>query len=347
MTVSTSTAPVRFAVIGCGHIGARHSEKITEHSEAVLVAQCDVKPREATRIADGYSSVPYYRSVEDLVASGTKFDIAAICVPNGLHAQVAVSLIRAGHHVLIEKPIVLEPKDAEMLRQMGAQHDRRIYSVLQNRYSPVSRWLKDTVSSGVLGQIYSVQMQCLWNRDERYYTPESWHGSADLDGGTLYTQYSHFLDLLLWTLGGVQVESAEFANHAHEGMIDFEDTGLVRFRLSRGGSGTLFYSTAVYGRNLEVSMTILAEHGAIKLAGPYLNRLEHCSIRNIEPPTLADSALGNEYGGYSGSAQNHHHVIAAVVDDLLGREAEYSTLDDGLAVVELIKDIYRYKQNKA
>lgn len=343
MEASHTTAPIRFAVIGCGHIGSRHSEKITREEGAELVAQCDILPKEQTRVKDSYSDVPFFRSVDELIASGIACDIASVCVPNGLHASVATRLIEAGMHVLIEKPIVLKLEDGERLRSLAERYGRQIYGVLQNRYSPTARWLKDVISSGVLGEIYSVQMQCLWNRDERYYTPKGWHGTADLDGGTLYTQYSHFLDLLLWTLGDIEVLGAEFANYAHQGMIDFEDTGLVRFRLGRGGSGTLFYSTAVYGRNMEVSMTLLAEHGAIKLGGAYLNRLEHCCIRGVNPPEFLASPSSNDYGGYSGSAQNHHHVVASVVADLKGQPAEISTLDEGLAVVRLIQDIYKYK----
>lgn len=337
------TAPIRFVVIGCGHIGRRHSEKIEADPRARLVAQCDVKPREQVLDAEAYVSVPYFRSIDALLASEIPFDIACICVPNGLHAELALGVLASGHHVLIEKPIVLRLDDGERLRRAAEQNGCKIYGVLQNRYSPVSRWLKALMRSGALGQVHHIQMQCLWNRDERYYTPESWHGDADLDGGTLYTQYSHFLDLLTWTMGRIHVDCARFANHAHRHLIDFEDTGEVHFHTDGGATGTLFYSTAVYQRNLEVSMTILAEHGCVKISGPYLNRLEHCEVRGIDFPQLEESALGNQYGGYSGSAQNHHHVIAHVVADLLGESAEITTLDEGLQVVRLIQDIYSHK----
>lgn len=334
---------VRFAVVGCGHIGRRHSEKIAENPRARLVAQCDLKPRTAVLSPESYADVPYFRSVEELIASALPFDVACVCVPNGLHAAVALSLLGAGRSVLIEKPIVLDVCDGEALRQMAAAHGARIYGVLQNRYSPVSQWLHDVVRSGALGRIYNIQMQCLWNRDARYYTPESWHGDARLDGGTLYTQYSHFLDLLLWTMGPVEVLGASFSNYAHEGMIGFEDSGTVRFRTASGADGQLFYSTAVFGRNLEVSMTILAERGTIKLGGPFLNVLEHAVIEGQDIPPMATSAAGNDYGGYSGSAQNHHHVIANVVADMLGEPAATTSLDESLEVVCLIQDIYRFR----
>lgn len=340
LTQRMQHSPIRFAVIGCGHIGRRHSDRISDDPRAALVAQCDVLPRERVLSEETYSDVPYFRSVEELLASGIEFDIASICVPNGLHAAVAEAILGSGHHALIEKPIVLHVEDGERLRQVAEQHGVRIYGVLQNRYSPVSQWLRATTASGVLGQIYHVHLDCLWNRDERYYTPESWHGDRDLDGGTLYTQYSHFVDLLQWTMGPIEIMDVRLANYAHGDMIDFEDSGVVRFRTGGGADGLLTYSTAVYGRNMGVSMTILAEHGAIRISGPYLNVLEHVSIRGQQAPDLAPSAAGNQYGGYSGSAQNHHHVIAHVVADLLGEVAETTNLEDGLAVVRIIRDIY-------
>ncbi len=339
--------PIRFAVIGCGHIGRRHSEKITLDPRATLVAQCDILPRTTClgETGEAYDDIPYFSSVEELLSSDIEFDIASVCVPNGLHAEIAEAVLASGHHALIEKPIVLRLEDGERLRTLAEQRGVRIYGVLQNRYSPVSRWLKETVSSGILGQIYHIHLDCLWNRDERYYTPEGWHGTMALDGGTLYTQYSHFLDLLLWTMGEIKVQDARFANYAHETMIEFEDSGVVRFRTASGADGLITYSTAVHGRNLGVSMTILAERGAIRISGPYLNILEHVSIEGMDtPPELAPSAAGNQYGGYSGSAQNHHHVIANVVASLLGEEASTTDLDDGLAVVRLIDDIYRHRQ---
>lgn len=335
---------IRFAVIGCGHIGRRHSLRIEAEPRARLVAQCDVRPRREVLAEEAHAGVPYFRSPLELLASGIAFDIACICVPNGLHACVARMVLEHGRHVLIEKPIVLTAEDGEMLREIAHAHGARIYGVLQNRYSPSSRWLKELVTSGALGQIYHVQLQCLWNRDECYYLPRHWHGDAQLDGGTLYTQYSHFLDLLLWTMGEAEVLDAHFSNYAHADLIDFEDSGDIRLCFASGAHGHIFYSTAVHGRNMGVTLTILAEHGAVRLAGGYLERVDHAVVGGVEAlPNLGAGPEPNQYEGYSGSAQNHHHVIANVVADLLGEPADTTGLDESLAVVRLINTIYTYR----
>lgn len=342
MQQTASPAPIRFIVIGFGHIGKRHALCIDQDHEAELVALCDIRPQHEVLAGTAWAEYPFYQSVKDLLESKVDFDIACICVPNGLHAEVALPILEAGKHVVIEKPIVLNPANGERLRQASRAYGGRIYGVLQNRYTPTAQWLKQTIDSGALGQIYNVQMHCLWNRDERYYTPGGWHGNAELDGGTLYTQYSHFIDLLIWTLGPIEIEQVRLWDYAHASLSDFEDSGSVHFRTQQGADGHLFYSTAVYGRNMEVSLTLLAEHGAIRLSGAYLNELEHVEIRGLEPPTLPPSAQGNQYGGYSGSAQNHHHVIRHIVADLKGQPASTTTLDEGLAVVNTIQKIYSW-----
>lgn len=337
-------APIRFAVVGCGHIGRRHCARVVEEPRACLVARCDIRaPEEILSDEERSDSIPYYRSVEALLASGIEFDIASICVPNGLHASLAYALMEAGHHVLIEKPIVLEASQGEALRALARAAGVRIYSVLQNRYTPSWQWLKRIVDGGSLGKIYHVQMQCLWSRDKRYYTPDSWHGDAVLDGGTLYTQYAHFVDLLLWLLGEIEVVDATFANYAHQGLIDFEDSGSIHFRAQGGTEGYLFYSTAVHHENLGIALTLLAEHGTIRLSGPYLNRLEHALVRGERLTLDPEATSANEYGSYSGSAQNHHRVIAEVVSDLLNLPATTTGLDEGLAVTRLIESIYRLR----
>ena len=95
-----------------------------------------------------------------------------ICTPNGLHAEMAIQAIESGHHVVIEKPMALTLADAEKVVYTSLRFRKQVFCVMQNRYSPPSVWIKEMVESGKLGQIYMVQLNCYWNRDERYYNPE-------------------------------------------------------------------------------------------------------------------------------------------------------------------------------
>ena len=330
---------IRFAVIGCGHIGKRHAEMITRDEGAELVALCDIRPRAELGI-EAYD-VPFYPSLEELLAH-EKPDVINICTPNGLHADMAVRIIESGCHVVIEKPLALTLADAERVVYASLKYRRQAFCVMQNRYSPPSVWLKELVESGRLGRIYTVELNCLWNRDGRYYQAGGWHGTKELDGGTLFTQFSHFIDIMYWLFGDIKDIRTELRDFNHQGLTDFEDSGIATFRFADrdGASGVLVFSTAVWDCNLESSLTIVAENGSVKVAGQYMNEVVYCHVKDYEMPVLAPSNPPNDYGPYKGSAQNHHYVIQNVID-VLSKGAEITTnAYDGLQVVSIIERIY-------
>ena len=182
---------IKFAVIGCGHIGKRHAEMVTRDPGAELVALCDIRPCEELGI-EAYD-VPFFSSLTELLQSGISIDVVNVCTPNGLHAAMAIQAVETGCNVVIEKPMALTLADAEKVVYASLKYRKQVFCVMQNRYSPPSVWIKEMVDSGRLGKIYMVQLNCYWNRDERYYKPGGWHGDAALDGGTLFTQFSHYV----------------------------------------------------------------------------------------------------------------------------------------------------------
>lgn len=335
---------IRFAVVGCGHIGKRHAEMITRDEKAELVALCDIRPKEELGV-EAYP-VPFAKNLEELLKIASDVDVINICVPNGLHAEMAIKAIEAGHHVVIEKPMALTLVDAERVIYTSLRYRKQVFCVMQNRYSPPSVWIKEMVDSGKLGQIYMVQLNCYWNRDDRYYKPGGWHGDARLDGGTLFTQFSHFIDIMYWLFGDICDIQARFADFNHKGLTDFEDSGFVNFRFVNGGMGALSYSTAVWNKNMESSMLIVAENGSVKIGGQYMNEVEYCHVKDYEMPILAPTNPGNDYGPYKGSAQNHNFVIRNVVNVLSGMPGEMITTNvlEGMKVVDIIQRIYALKK---
>ncbi|MDO5615014.1 MAG: Gfo/Idh/MocA family oxidoreductase [Cruoricaptor ignavus] len=333
---------IKFAVVGCGHIGKRHAEMINRNEETELVALVDVKKKEELNI-EQYNGVPFFSSLEELLQSDLEIDVINVATPNGFHAEQGMKILDSGRHLVIEKPMSLHKKDAESLIFKGLQKHKQVFCVMQNRYSPPSVWLKELLDSGKLGEIYMVQINCYWNRDDRYYKPESWHGKADLDGGTLFTQFSHFIDLMYWYFGDITNIQAKFADFNHTELTDFEDSGFVSFDFVNGGMGSLNYSTSVWNKNLESSITVVAERGSLKVGGQYMNEVEYCHIEDYEMPELAPTNPGNDYGAYKGSAANHHYIIENVVDVLKGRSIITTNALEGLKVVDIIERIYQLK----
>ena len=337
---------IRFAVVGCGHIGKRHAEMIKRDDNADLVAVCDIRPIEELGI-EAYD-VPFFHSLEELLKSDLRIDVINICVPNGLHAELAIRAMETGHHVVIEKPMALTRQDAERVVYTSLHYQKQVFCVMQNRYSPPSVWIKEMVESGRLGKIYMVQINCYWNRDQRYYKPGGWHGDARLDGGTLFTQFSHFIDIMYWLFGDICDIKARFSDFNHEGLTDFEDSGFVSFNFVNGGMGCLNYSTSVWDKNMESSLLVVAENGSIKIGGQYMNEVEYCHVKGYEMPQLAPTNPGNDYGPYKGSAQNHNFVIRNVVEVLSNTDSgKFITTNvlEGMKVVDIIERIYDCKRN--
>lgn len=332
---------VKFAVIGCGHIGKRHAEMISRHKEGELVGLVDVKDKKDLGIE--VFDVPLFKSVEDLLSSNIEVDVINIASPNGFHAEQSMKCLAAKKHIVVEKPIALTKQDAEKVIFKALQVHCQVFAVMQNRYSPPSEWIKGLVESGKLGKVFMVQLNCYWNRDDRYYRPESWHGKKDLDGGTLFTQFSHFIDIMYWLFGDINNIKANFADHNHKHLTDFEDSGFVSFDFLNGGMGAINYSTSVWNKNLESSMTIIAENGSVKIGGQYMDKVEVCHIKDYEMPVLAPTNPGNDYGAYKGSAANHHYIIDNVVDVLKERASITTNALEGLKVVEIIERIYNLK----
>ena len=334
-----SQEKIKFAVVGCGHIGKRHASMVKQHPEAELVGLCDILPASDLKVDE--FNVPFFASIEELLAMNGETDVVCICTPNGLHAKHALKALEAKKHVVIEKPMGLSKQECEQVIFKSLQVSRNVFCVMQNRYSPPSIWLKEVVSNRVLGDILLVQINCYWNRDERYYKAGGWKGTKNLDGGTLFTQFSHFIDIMYWLFGDIKEIHAHLNNFTHETSIQFEDSGIVTFEFVNGGFGSINYSTSVWDKNFESSITIIGKNGTIKVGGQYMNEVEYCHIKDYVMPALPPSNPPNDYGPYKGSAANHHYVIENVIDTLKSRNTITTNALEGLKVVEIIERIYQ------
>ena len=324
-----------------GYIGKRHAEIILQHPRANLVGICDIKDQDELELEN--ISAPFFSSVEALLSAGIETDVVCIATPNGLHAAHAVLAMDAGKDVIIEKPLALSKKDSEAIIAKAQQKDRKVFCVMQNRYSPPAIWLKEILNSGRLGKIFIVQVNCYWNRDDRYYKKGGWKGTAELDGGTLFTQFSHFIDMLYGNFGDIKNMKATFRDFAHADTTAFEDSGIIHFDLVNGGIGSINYSTAVWDKNMESSITVIAEQGTIKIGGQYMNAVEYCHIKDYTMPLLPGTSPANDYGHYTGSANNHRLVFENVINVLDGKEDIQTNAEEAMMVVDIIERMYKLK----
>ncbi len=333
---------IKFGVIGQGHIGKRHAEMVRRNPDCELIAVCDILPKEKLGLES--LSENYYTSVDELLKSHPEIEVVNVCTPNGLHAEHSLKALGAGKNVVVEKPMALSKSDCEKVIYEALHQHKTVFCVMQNRYSPPSVWLKEIIENKTIGEIYMVQLNCYRNRDDRYYKAGGWKGTQDLDGGTLFTQFSHWIDIMYWLFGDITNIQAKFADFNHAQLTSFEDSGFVSFDFVNGGMGCINYSTAVWDKNLESSLTIVGSNGSVKVGGQYMDQVEVCNIKDYVMPQLDAVNPANDYGAYKGSANNHSNVIENVVNTLKGRNKITTNALEGLKVVDIIERIYALRK---
>lgn len=330
------SSPLRFAIVGCGKIASRHATEAARQGQ--LLAVCDIIKEKADALAQEYHAMAY-NAIEDLLKHPGGLDIVAICTPNGLHASHSILALEAGMHVLCEKPLCIHAVDGRSMMEAAKKAGRKLFVVKSTRYNPALAALKEILTRQQLGRLYSFQLNCFWNRPEAYYH-DSWKGSLLADGGSLYTQFSHYIDALLWLLGDVENLRGYRKNMAHRGVIEFEDSGIVALEMKNGMLGGLHWSLNTYQKNMEVSLSIIAEKGSLRIGGEYMNKVEYQCTENASLE-IPDRGIANEYGFYKGSMSNHDKVYENLVRALHDDNHPFTQAAEGLKTVETIERIYQ------
>jgi predicted dehydrogenase len=327
----------RFALVGCGRIGRRHAAIISE--QYTLQAVVDTDEARAREFGEEYK-VPYYTNLHQMLLAETETQVVVIATPNSLHAAQSIEALRAGCHVLCEKPMAFTRADADAMLHTAAETGKHLWVVKQNRFNPPVQAVKALLDQGRLGQILSVQLNCYWNRPPAYYQ-NSWKGTLHLDGGTLYTQFSHFIDLLIWFFGPLEPLHVQLANLNHQGIIEFEDTGMVIGKFASGALANIHYTVNTYKQNMEGSITIFAEKGTLKIGGQYLNELDFQLLECGAIEGLPPGNPPNQYGSYTGSMSNHPLVYDNIHRVLHNQGQMINSADEAALTVEAIERIYR------
>lgn len=326
---------IRFALVGCGRISGRHLEAIAEHSaSAELVALCDTDPS-AMRPAAEATGADCFHTLDALLEESDA-DAVVLATPSGMHAAQAIRVAGAGKHVITEKPMATRWQEAQKMVQACDEAGVRLFVVKQNRRNPTLQLLKRAVEQRRFGRIYMVSLNVFWTRPQEYYDSARWRGTWEFDGGAIMNQASHYVDLLDWLVGPVQSVHAFTATLARD--IQVEDTGVVNVRWRSGALGSLNVTMLTYPKNLEGSITVIGEHGTVRIGGVAVNRIDHWEFatphEDDERVRSASYETPSVYG--FGHPTYYQNVIAA-----LRGEAEADTDGrEGLRSMELLIGIY-------
>lgn len=319
---------LKFSLLGYGHIGKVHRQAIEDTEGAELTSIIDLA------LPEDEPGIKTYRTLESFLNNDKETDVVIIATPNGLHPEHAIRCLSAGKHVLIEKPMALSTQRAEEIMNFAQTKGLRVFSSMQLRFSPPVSYVKKLLENGSLGEIYMVNIHCYWNRNKNYYKTRDWHGTQDMDGGVLFTQFSHFIDILNYWFDEVECKSSSFFNFNHRGITDFPDSGKVDF-IAGKAEGNMIFTTSVYEQNYESGIVIIAEKGTIKIGDQYLNELKYSNLKNVVCPQ----------NNLSTTVKNFHpNAIQEIVEAV--SENRESILDGHHAVrlVKFIEDAYKHSE---
>jgi UDP-N-acetyl-2-amino-2-deoxyglucuronate dehydrogenase len=325
--------PIKFAVVGLGNIGQRHVQHILHNKNAQLAAVCDIDDNLKSKF-----DVPFFTTIEQLLLQDN-IDVVNICTPNYLHAIHTIASLNAGKNVVCEKPMATSVTDCEAMIAAAEANSKTIFVVKQNRYNPPVQQVKKLIDEHVLGKIFVVNINCFWNRDEHYYNQSAWRGNKIKDGGCLYTQFSHFVDIMYYLFGKATAIKSVMQNYNHA-YTEIEDSGVCILKTDDGAIINFNFSNCSFEKNMEGAITILAENGTVKIGGQYLNTIEYQHIKNVQLPAINIVAKNNNYGAYQGSMSNHDLMIDNVINTLHGTDTIMTNAQQGKAVVQIIADMY-------
>lgn len=347
------------AVVGCGHIAPKHVEAIRATPGLELRAVCDIDSAKRRTWAEKLA-VPSFADIKDVLAR-TEIDIVSICTPNYLHVPMARAALALGKHAVVEKPVALSSAEAIALDRAFLAAGLSLFVVLQVRFNSAVLAVADVVRAGGLGQLYLASLAQRWNRRDDYFASPSiagtgvaslsdagsgnagasnWHGVKALEGGALFTQGVHYIDLLLELAGPIAEVSANTRTLAHA--IETEDAAVAHLVFRSGALGTLEFTLDVYEKNLEASLSLFGETGSIVLGGPAANEITLWNVKDHAKPEGLAVTAPNDYGGaYVGSPPNHGAIYANVAARLIdGTEQIAVTATSAARSIIIIEAIY-------
>ena len=238
-----------FGIIGCGMISDFHSAAIANIKNGELVAVSSRKAENSQRLVDRYS-IQAYSDYNEML-NRDDIDIVCVCTPSGAHMEPAVAAAEAGKHVIIEKPLEITLERCDAIIESCEKANVRLCAIFNSRFSDASQLVKDTVSSGRLGQLTLGDAYVKWYRSQDYYDSGDWRGTMELDGGgALMNQSIHAIDFLQYVMGPVESIQAFTDTLAHK-RIDVEDVAVAALRFKNGALGVVEGTTAVYPGSLK------------------------------------------------------------------------------------------------
>ncbi len=244
---------IGFGIVGLGNVARTHAYALGKSENCFLRAVYSPDGDKCDRYRMEYGCEAY--SDFSSFLSDEEVDVVLIATPSGLHEESALSSLRRGKHVLIEKPIEITEEKAERIIEEGKRQHRLVGGIFQNRFYDAAMLIKEALDKGRFGRVVLIEASFKWYRSQEYYDSGLWRGTKEIDGGgVLMNQGIHAVDLLQWYGGDILSVSGLTATLTHTG-IDVEDNAAAVVRFRSGALGIINGSTSIYpgfSRRIEV-----------------------------------------------------------------------------------------------
>lgn len=339
---------LKFAIIGCGRISYKHVEALYENrEEAVLVATCDTiienaeakKEEYLNKINNKTDSVSLYTDYKEMIDK-EDLDVVTIATESGYHAEIAIYAMKNGINVIVEKPMALSIKDADEMIKVSKENNVKLCISHQNRFNKPIQKLREAIEKNKFGKLVNGTARILWNRNMGYYEQAPWRGTWAQDGGTLMNQCIHNIDLLQWMMGGeIERVYAECDTYLRD--IEAEDFGAIVIRFKNGAIGIVEGSACVYPKNLEETLSIFGENGAVVIGGMAVNELKTWRFDGDNEDDIKEDLqveIDNVYG------KGHTPLFKDLIDAVNNDREPLVSGEEGKKAITIILAAYKSRK---
>lgn len=336
---------MKFGIIGSGMIAKVHAKAIEAMAGGELHSIFNHRLEGARKLAEAHRVMAF----DDLDAflADPELEAVTVCTPSGAHCEPALAALRAGRHVIVEKPLEVTTAKVDALMAAARESGKTLASVLNRRFTPAMNLLRKAVTDGRFGRITSASCHVKWFRDQAYYDSAPWRGTWALDGGgSLMNQAIHAIDALLLLAGPVRSVSASTACLAHE-RIEVEDIGAAVVEFESGARGVIEGSTCCWSSTGHpVRVQVCGTDGSVFLADEsfevwdFRTPVENDDILAAELMKGAGGGLGANNPSAIGFLQHQRNLEDFVAAIREGREP-FTSARSARPAVALIEAIYQ------
>ncbi len=333
---------MKYALIGCGRIAKNHVKAaLTNNFE--IVAVCDIVPEKMNSIlvdngVEYEKDVKRYTDYKKMI-SENDIELISIATESGIHAEIALACIEKGINVIIEKPMAMSIEDCEKIIQLSEEKGVKVSACHQNRFNIAIQKLRKAIEQNRFGKLSHGAIHVRWNRNKDYYTQAPWRGTWAQDGGALFNQCIHGIDLLRWMFGDEVEQVYGQTRQQFHNYLEAEDVGMAVVKFKNGAIATIEGTTNVYPKNLEETLYVFGQNGTVKIGGT--------STNNIDVWEFADETEeDNENKGLKEATSNvygngHISLFADMKEAIENDRKPYVDAYAGRNAVEMILAIYK------